>query len=353
MKITKISYERLDLQLAIPYTIAYETITKATNFILKLETDSSIVGFGCSAPDLIITGESPIQVEQAIKDIVEPSLIGNNPFTYARILADLRLLLGSKSSTLAMVDMALHDLISKKAKVPLYRFLGGYRDSILTSITIGILPLDETIAQAKDFIGQGFTILKIKGGDNLREDIEKMIKIRELFPKITLRFDGNQGYNVDESIAFVKETAKVGIEIFEQPTQLGHEESLGKVTDQVHIPVMADESLKTLKDVYRLARKGRVDMINIKLMKVGGIMEGMHINSVAKAANLEVMVGCNDECALGIAAGLHFALSRPNIFYADLDGHLDLLNDPFTGLFNLKNGVLSPTTNPGLGNVRL
>lgn len=353
MKITKISCERLDLQLAIPYTIAYETITKATNFILKLETESSIVGFGCSAPDPIVTGESPIQVEQAIKDIVEPNLIGKDPFTYARILAEFRLLLGSKSSTLTMVDMALHDLISKKSEVPLYRFLGGYRDSIPTSITIGILPLDETIAQAKDFIGQGFSILKIKGGDNLREDIEKMIKIREQFPKITLRFDGNQGYTVDESIAFVKETAKVEIEIFEQPTQLGHEESLGKVTGQVHIPVMADESLKTLKDVFRLARKGSVDMINIKLMKVGGIMEGMHINSVAKAANLEVMVGCNDECALGIAAGLHFALSRPNIYYADLDGHLDLLNDPFTGLFELKNGVLYPTTSPGLGSVRL
>ncbi len=353
MKITKISYERLDLKLAIPYTIAYETISKATNFILKLETGSTVVGYGCSAPDPIVTGESPTEVENLIKDIIQPYLIGKDPFTYALILAELRQMLGPKSSTLTMVDMALHDLISKKAGVPLFRFLGGYRGSIPTSITIGILPLDQTLSQARDCVGQGFTILKIKGGGNLQEDIEKMVKIREQFPNITLRFDGNQGYTVNESVSFVKKTAKVGIEIFEQPTQQGQEENLGKVTDQVHIPVMADESLKTLKDVFRLARKGRVDMINIKLMKVGGIMEGMHINSVAKSANLKVMVGCNDECSLGIAAGLHFALSRRNIHYADLDGHLDLLNDPITGLFNLKNGVLTPTTNPGLGDVGL
>ncbi|MCG2462325.1 dipeptide epimerase [Flavobacteriaceae bacterium F89] len=353
MKITKVSYDRLDLRLAVPYTIAYETISKATNFILKLETETSIIGFGCSAPDTLVTGESPLEVEELIKNIIEPYLKGKDPFTYALILAELRQSLGPKSSTLTMVDMALHDLISKKAGVPLYRFLGGYRDRIPTSITIGILPLDQTLAQAKDFVGQGFTILKIKGGGNLQADIEKMIRIRQLFPKITLRFDGNQGYTVAESIDFVEKTAKVGIEIFEQPTKLGQEENLGKVTGQVHIPVMADESLKTLRDVFRLAKKGRVDMINIKLMKVGGIMEGMHINSVAKSANLEVMVGCNDECGLGIAAGLHFALSRPNIYYADLDGHLDLLNDPITGLFNLRNGVLFPTTSPGLGNVHL
>ncbi|WP_209401328.1 mandelate racemase/muconate lactonizing enzyme family protein [Pseudozobellia sp. WGM2] len=352
MRITHISYERLNLKLSEPYTIAYETIDSTVNFILKVETDSHIVGYGCAAPDKIVTGETAAEVEDAITNTIIPLLKGKDPFTYALILMELKGMLGKKSSSLTMVDMALHDLIARKADVPLYRFLGGFQKSIATSITIGILPLNDTLIQAREFVEKGFTILKVKGGHSLEEDIEKMTRLHEEFPDITLRFDGNQGYSVIDSVAFVKATSQIGIEIFEQPTKLEKEERLGEVMNQVDIPVMADESLKTLTDAFRLAQNERVDMVNIKLMKVGGILEGMHINSVAKAAGIESMIGCNDESALGISAGLHFALSRPNIRYADLDGHLDVLDDPFKGLFHLKNGVLYPTEAPGLGEIK-
>ena len=349
MKITKVSYERLDLALSLPYTIAYETIEATTNFILKIETEGNLVGYGCAAPDKTVTGESPDEVERVIKNKIIPFLVGKDPFTYALLLTELKLLLEKKCSSLAMVDLALFDLLSKKAAVPLYKFLGGYQKSIPTSITIGILGLEETLKLAKEYVDRGFSILKIKGGSNLEEDIEKMKKLHEIYPHCTWRFDGNQGYSVVDSIAFVKATAVMGIQIFEQPTKIEAEERLGEVTSQVAIPVMADESLKTLTDAFRLAQNERVDMVNIKLQKVGGILTATHISSVAKAAKMETMVGCIDECGLGISAGLHFALSRPNIMYADLDGHLDLLGDPFKNLFRLENGVLFPSEKYGLG----
>jgi len=351
MKISRISYHRLDLTLSVPYTIAYESVSSVTNFILKLETGTSVTGYGCAAPDLHVTGETVEEVELAIRNVVIPFLEGKDPFTYVLLLDELKMRLEGKASTLAMVDMALLDLVSRKSGVPLYKYLGAYKASIPTSITIGILPLEETLEQAAEFVAAGFFILKIKGGKVVAEDIEKMIRLRKVFPGIVLRFDANQGYTVAQALEFVRKTAEVGIEILEQPTLVQGDENIGEVTRQVALPVMADESIKNLDDAFRLARHDRIDMVNIKLMKVGGILEGLHINSVARSAGLEVMAGCIDECGLGISAGLHFALSRPNIRYADLDGHLDLLDDPFSGLFRLHEGILYPAGSPGLGPV--
>lgn len=350
MKISKVSYERLELTMGTPYTIAYETISQATNFILKIETNMGLVGYGCAAPEPTVTRETGDQVENNIKTVIIPFLLGRNPFMLSETLEGLKLLLKVKSSALAMVDMALLDIASKKMEVPLYQFLGGYRTSIPTSITIGILPVAETLKMALELVAQGF-ILKIKGGLSLEEDIEKMVRLRKNFPNIQLRFDGNQGYSVEDAVAFFASTKDINIEIFEQPTKVGTGEKLGKVAEQIDIPIMADEGIKSLQDAFRLAENKFVDMVNIKLMKVGGILEGMHINSVAKSANIEVMVGCIDECRLGIAAGLHFALSRPNIKYADLDGHLDMENDPFKNLFKLEKGILYPSEHAGLGKI--
>lgn len=125
MTITHVSYERLELELLEPYTIAYEEVSKATNFILKIETDSNIVGFGCAAPDVTVTHESAADVERAIKQTIIPLLVGKNPFMLSLILEELALQLGQKSSAQAMVDMALLDISSKKMQVPLYQFLGG------------------------------------------------------------------------------------------------------------------------------------------------------------------------------------------------------------------------------------
>ncbi len=350
MRINRAEAWMVSMGLGQPYAIAYETVNEAVNVFLRLETDGGPCGWGCAAPDAQVTGETAAAVLAAATERIIPWIGGKNPFNRAKLLAGLRKEIGDMPSALAMVDMALFDLLGRAADLPLYQILGGFRNRMLTSVTIGILPLPETLEMARHHTGQGFRALKVKGGLDVELDIERICRLRETCGRsIGLRFDANQGYDRLQALRFVEGTRQAAPELFEQPTPRSEKGLLGRITAQSQIPVMADESLMNLKDVFGLAKRGLVDMVNIKLMKTGGLAEAIQIDAVARAAGMHTMVGCMDESALAIAAGLHFALATPNVRYADLDGHFDLVDDPAKGAVRFKDGCLYPTGRPGLG----
>ncbi len=350
MRITAVTAWSVRFALRVPYAISYENIDHTVNVFLRVETNRGITGFGCAAPDLQVTGETP---ETVLADITGPAaeeLEGADPLRTSRLRERLRARFPDHPSALAAADMALWDILGKVAGLPLYLLLGGHRDRIITAITIGVLPENETVERARDLVGQGFRALKLKGGRDVDDDILRVLRVREAVGKrVELRFDANQGYDVEQTMRFLEGTKPAGLELVEQPTSRHHPDLLRKVTRNTEMAIMADESLVSLRDAFRIARRGLADMVNVKLMKVGGIGDAMQVAGIARAARLEVMVGCMDEAALAIAAGLHFALAHPAVRYADLDGHLDLEGDPTDGAVILKNGTLFPTQKPGLG----
>ncbi|MEZ4321594.1 MAG: dipeptide epimerase [Myxococcota bacterium] len=350
MKIVRVEIHRLPLKLREPYTIAYETIDHVENVLVKLVTDGPHVGIGVSAPDHGVTGETVEASHTAFTDIVEPLLVGSDALRRSVVMEDLHDRLADHPATRAAVDMALHDLLGKAAGLPVWRLLGGFRASIPTSVTLFIEDADTTVRRAREFVDQGFMALKIKGGRDVGDDIDRVKAVRAAVgPDIELRFDANQGFDPDTARTFYRSTIDAGVAMIEQPTPAASLGELRSVSHSVSLPVMADESILSLADAFLFARGDAMDMVNLKLAKVGGLDAAMMINGVARAAGLEVMVGCMDEAALSIASGLAFALSRRNVEYADLDGHLDLLDDPTAGTVRLDRGVLSPLDLPGFG----
>ena len=195
-----------------------------------------------------------------------------------------------------------------------------------------------------------FKILKVKIGVDSKKDIARIKAIREAVgdePRI--RVDANEGYSVDTAIATLNELQQYDIEFVEQPVASDDLEGMANVRDAIEIPVMADESVREPQDVYNIIDYQAADMVNIKLMKAGGIHNGLKIASIAAEAGMVCQIGCFIETSIGIAAATHVALAVENIKFADLDGHLFLTQD-LVGDFKLTNeGINKVSNEPGLG----
>jgi L-alanine-DL-glutamate epimerase-like enolase superfamily enzyme len=348
MKIVRASWFPAAMPLEEPYAITYQYSDTAHNVFVVLETDTGIRGFGCSAPDADVTGETLEAATAAVKATL-PALHGEDPSAWRSVMAHLEPTLGGCPSARWAFEMALLDVVGKKAGMPLWRLFGGARARILTSMTIGILPEQETIDRAKRWVRRGFRCLKLKTGRDWRADLLRVTRVREAVgPSIALRLDPNQGYSVAEAIEFARAAAPLGVEVYEQPTVVTDRAALAQVTAQSPLPVMADESLLGAPDLLEMVTARAVKQINVKLMKVGGYSRGQDLVALARTGGLAVMIGCYDESVLGIAAGLHFALAE-GVQFADLDGHIGLQSDPATGGFTLVEGELVPNEAPGWG----
>lgn len=355
MKIVRCEAWPFKLELEEPFTIAYSSIDYAVNVFLRIETDKGLMGFGCAAPDEEVTGETDESILSALQSIAIPALEGQDPSFIPKIITKLEKELDGQPTTLAAVDMALYDLASKRAGLPLYKYLGAYRSSILTSVTIGIQSLENTLSKALSWKKRGFISLKLKGGSNVQEDIEKCRKVREAVGSdMELRFDANQGFSREEAIQFIQGAAAAELSVLEQPIDKLDLTGLRVIsqsrgTTGSHPKVMADEAVLSPEDALKIERAGGADAYNIKLAKSGGLYRAAEIDAVARAAGAPTMVGCMDEAGLGVAAGLHFALSRPNVAYADLDGHLEFTNDPSYHAVRIERGIIHPLETPGIG----
>ena len=349
MNIKTVEAWRERLALTRPYTIAYQTTSDVELFFVRIVAESGLVGLGSGAPVEAITGETAEACGAALRDA--GWLEGADVRHLGRLTREAERRLGKTPAARAAVDMALHDLFARHLGVPLADVLGRCHDALPTSITIGIKSTEEALAEADEYVGRGFRHLKVKLGHSLEADVERLRKLREhVGADVRLRVDANQGYTVEETRQLGALVESLDLEFIEQPLPEGDVEAMRGLPPDVRLSLAADESLHSEGDALRLAsRPAACGVLNIKLMKCGGVTPGLAIARIAEAAGLALMWGCMDESAISIAAALHAAYASPATRYLDLDGHLDLARDVATGGFTLRDGRLHLTDAPGLG----
>ncbi|WP_347550194.1 dipeptide epimerase [Pseudalkalibacillus hwajinpoensis] len=352
MKLTNIETYIVSVPLKKPFKTALRTVTEAESVIVKL-TAGKEIGWGEAPPTVVITGECTASIESAIRNVIKPKLLGLDLTAYESVFQQLHRLLVRNTSAKAAVDMALYDLLAKKSQLPLYKYLGGYQNGFETDYTVSVNDPKEMGHDAVEYIEDGFTILKVKvGKDSIHQDIQRIKEIRNrIGDRALIRIDANQGWKPKEAISAIREMEDAGldIELVEQPVLAHDLEGLKRVTEAVQTPIMADESVFSPQDALKVIQLRAADLINIKLMKAGGIHQALKINALAESAGMECMVGSMIESRVGITAAAHLAASQPNITRYDFDAPLMLKEDLVSGGVVYDRNKMSFTEDFGLG----
>lgn len=325
MKISSIKVRPQEALLKEPIRISLGTITSSISAIVEIETDEGLVGYGEGAPGILITGETLKGTIECI-ELMSKKLIGTDPTDLEKIHHLIGSVAAHAPSAKAAIDIACYDLLGKQAQLPLYKLLGGFANQVNTDFTIGIDEPSLMAEKAKQAIAVGFDTLKIKVGTGLAADVARIKAIREAVGTgIKLRLDANQAWQPKEAVTIIERLDEYQIELVEQPVPYFDIDGLAFVKNQVNVPIMSDESCFNGRDALRLIRQQAVDIVNIKLMKSGGIHEALKINSLCESAGIECMIGCMvEETNIGVTAAAHLAAGRKNITRADLDATFSL-----------------------------
>ncbi|MFF2214181.1 dipeptide epimerase [Streptomyces antibioticus] len=252
---------------------------------------------------------------------------------------------GAPPAVTAAVEAALLDLVGRRAGRPVHRLLGAVRPPVAaTARTIGITSLAHAAAQARALTASGFGILKVKAGSpDPEDDVERVRVVRDAAPGARLLLDPNGAWTAARAEALLPRFADLGVEAVEQPLAPGDPEALGALAERSPLPVIADEDAVGLADVRRLA--GRVQGVNVKLAKCGGVRAALRIAEVLDGSGTALMLGCLTASSLGLAPAVHLA---DRARWADLDGHLLLARDPWSGIGG-QDGFVRTSDRPGLG----
>ena len=356
LKIAKVETRLLDVPLFRPHGFATYTATAQPILLVSVTLEGGVTGFG----EGVVPGgawwggENAETMKVIIDGNLAPIMVGREVNELAGIMADFERSVANMRFAKAACDIAMHDAWARALGIPVRDLLGGrVRDEIDVTWALGVLPLDEAVAEIEERIAShGHTSFKLKmGSGDPAEDTRRIAELaRELDGKVGLRIDVNARWDRITSLKYLPVLAEAGIELFEQPTPAHDLATLREITRRIGVPVMADESVCSPADALAVVREEAADVIAVKTTKLGGLLESKKTAAIAEAAGLACHGATSLEGPFGTAASLHFACSTKAISYgSELFGPMLLRESYTTEDLVYEDGVVRLPEGPGLG----
>jgi L-alanine-DL-glutamate epimerase-like enolase superfamily enzyme len=351
MIIRQIEIYKSPLKLKDPFVISLGTVYSANNIIVIIRSDNGLSGAGECSPFMTINGES-IDTCFIVGQYLAGSLLGKNPLNIEECSSLMNKTIYGNSSIKSAFDIALYDIASQEAGLPLCSFLGGKKNKqLITDYTVSLGSPEKMASDAIKTIHNGFPVVKVKLGSSGREDIKRIHAIRKAIGnEIPLRIDANQGWNIAEATETLKALDNYNIQFCEEPIARWDYMNLPALKKMSPIPIMADESCCDHHDAERLINLDACDFFNIKLGKSSGIFNAIKITRLAEKAGFRLQTGGFMESRLGFTAAAHFAMTSDNIVFCDFDTPLMQEEDPvIDGILYGRGGIITLPQKPGLG----
>lgn len=351
MKITEVKLGKISVPLRVPFKTALRSVSSVEDIVVEVHTDTGAVGYGEAPPTGAITGDTTGAILGALQDHIIKTVVGREVDDFEDLMLALNKCIVGNTSAKAAMDMALWDLYGQLYKIPVYKLLGGSRKEIITDITISVNDPDEMARDAVDAVRRGYDTLKIKVGAHPELDVARLTAVRQAIGSDTrIRIDANQGWEPKQAVRLLNQMQEKGldIEFVEQPVKAHDIDGLKYVTERSYVPVLADESVFSPEDAVRIMQTRAADLVNIKLMKCGGLYNALKIVSAAEVYGVECMIGCMLEAKISVNAAVHLACAKKIITKIDLDGPVLCSEDPILGGAVFDEQRITVSDEPGL-----
>lgn len=352
MKITEVRLGKISVPLRVPFKTAVRSVSSVEDVIVEVHTDTGAVGYGEAPPTGAVTGDTTGAIVGALQDHIIKTVVGRDVDDFENLMQALNGCIYKNTSAKAAMDMALWDLYGQLYNIPVYKLMGGGRKEIITDITISVNPPDEMARDAVDAVRRGYDTLKVKVGAHPELDVARLSAIRQAVGNETrIRIDANQGWEPKQAVRLLNQMQEKGldIEFVEQPVKAHDIDGLRYVTERSYVPVLADESVWSPDDALHIMQTRAADLINIKLMKCGGLYNALKIASAAEVYGVECMLGCMLEAKISVNAAVHLACAKNIITKIDLDGPVLCSEDPILGGAVFEEQKITVSDEPGLG----